>query len=109
MSTLMKLTPPRRKILIVMMQVAAKKKTSLMKGLLLKKRIMLKEKSPHMLLLQPTFKVWRTSGDLSMDNIIGDINRGVSTRSSISNFCLHTAFVSNVEPKSIFEALKDEF
>ena len=43
-----------------------------------------------------------------MDNIIGQIKEGVSTRSSISNFCRHTAFVSQIEPKSIEEALKDE-
>ena len=43
-----------------------------------------------------------------MENIIGQIKEGVSTRSSISNFCRHTAFVSQVEPKSIKEALKDE-
>ena len=43
-----------------------------------------------------------------MENITGQIKEGVSTRSSISNFCRHTAFVSQVEPKSIEEALKDE-
>ena len=43
-----------------------------------------------------------------MENIIGQIKEGVSTRSSISNFCRHTAFVSQVEPMSIEEALKDE-
>ena len=43
-----------------------------------------------------------------MENIIGQIKEGVSTRSSISNFCRHTAFVSQIEPKSIDEALKDE-
>jgi len=43
-----------------------------------------------------------------MENIIGQIKEGVSTRISISNFCRHTAFVSQVEPKSIEEALKDE-
>ena len=43
-----------------------------------------------------------------MENIIGPIKEGVSTRSSISNFCRHTAFISQVEPKSIDEALKDE-
>jgi len=41
-------------------------------------------------------------------NIIGQIKEGVSTRSSISNFCKHTAFVSQVEPNYIEEALKDE-
>ena len=43
-----------------------------------------------------------------MDNIIGQIKEGVSTRSSISNYYRHTAFVSQIEPKSIEEALKDE-
>ena len=43
-----------------------------------------------------------------MENIIRQIKEGVSTRSSISNFCRHTTFVSQIEPKSIDEALKDE-
>ena len=43
-----------------------------------------------------------------MENIIGQVKEGVSTRSSISNFYRNTAFVSKVEPKSIEEALKDE-
>jgi len=41
-------------------------------------------------------------------NIIGQIKEAVSTCSSISNFCRHTAFVSQIEPKSIDEVLKDE-
>jgi len=53
-------------------------------------------------------KEWRIPRDLSVENIIGQIKEGVSTRSSISNFCRHTALVSQVEPKSIDEALKDE-
>jgi len=53
-------------------------------------------------------KEWRIPRDLLVDNIIGQIKEGVSTRSSISNFCRHTAFVSQVEPKSIEEALKEE-
>ena len=52
-------------------------------------------------------KEWRIPGDLSVENIIGKIKEGVSTRSSISNFCRHTIFVSQIEPKSINEALKD--
>ena len=43
-----------------------------------------------------------------MDNITGQIKEGVSTRSSISNYCRHTTFVSQIEPKLIEEALKDE-
>ena len=53
-------------------------------------------------------KEWRIPRDLSVENIIGQIKKGVSKRSSISNFCMHTTFVSQVEPKSIEEALKDE-
>ena len=53
-------------------------------------------------------KEWRIPRDLSVENIIGQIKEGVSTRSSISNFCRHTAFVYQIEPKSIDEALKDE-
>jgi len=43
-----------------------------------------------------------------VENIIGQIKECVSTRSSISNLCRHTTFVSQIEPKSIDEALKDE-
>jgi len=53
-------------------------------------------------------KDWRIPRDLSVENIIGQIKEGVSTHSSISNFCRHTALVSQIEPKSIDEALKDE-
>ena len=53
-------------------------------------------------------KEWRIPRDLSVENIIRQIKESVSTRSSISNFCSHTAFVSQIEPKSIDEALKDE-
>jgi len=48
------------------------------------------------------------SKDLSMENIIGQINKGVSTRRTIASYCRHMAFVSQVEPKSIDEALKDK-
>jgi len=43
-----------------------------------------------------------------MENIIGQIQKGVSTRSDVSNYCKHMAFVSQIEPKSIEEALKDD-
>ena len=53
-------------------------------------------------------KGWRTSRDLSLGNIIGDINKGLTTRSSLNNFCRYVAFVFHVEPKSIEEALLDK-
>ena len=67
------------------------------------------QKKPIEILQQSELpKEWRIPRDLSVDNIIGQIKEGVSTRSSISNFCRHTAFVSQIEPKSIKEALDDE-
>ena len=42
-----------------------------------------------------------------MDTIIGDILRGVQTRSRLASFCEHFSFVSSIEPKKIDEALKD--
>ena len=43
-----------------------------------------------------------------MENIIGQIHKGVSTKITIANYCKHMALISQVEPKSIDEALKDE-
>ena len=42
-----------------------------------------------------------------MDSIIGDISRGVQTRSRLVSFCENFSFVSSIEPKKIDEALKD--
>jgi hypothetical protein len=42
-----------------------------------------------------------------MDTIIGDISRGVQTRSRLISFCEHFSFVSFIEPKKIEEALID--
>nr|KYP55915.1 Retrovirus-related Pol polyprotein from transposon TNT 1-94 [Cajanus cajan] len=53
-------------------------------------------------------KEWKTSKDLSIENIIGNIAKGVSTRRSIKNICNTMAFVSQVKPKIINEALHDE-
>jgi hypothetical protein len=45
--------------------------------------------------------------DHPTDNILGDINKGVSTRSRIANFCEHYSFVSSLEPLRVEEALND--
>ena len=67
------------------------------------------QKQPIEILQQSELpKEWRIPRDLSVENIIWQIKEGVSTQSSISNFCRHTTFVSQIEPKSIDEALKDE-
>ena len=51
---------------------------------------------------------WRTSKEHPIDNIIGDITKGVTTRFKISNFCYHHAYVSQVEPKNTKDALLDK-
>ena len=53
--------------------------------------------------LQPT----NVARDHPLDTIIGDISRGVQTRSRLASFCEHFTFVSSIEPKKIDEALKD--
>nr|KYP31467.1 Copia protein [Cajanus cajan] len=53
-------------------------------------------------------KEWKTSRDLSMENKIGNIVKGVLTRRAIKNICNAMDFVSQVEPKTIDEELQDE-
>ena len=50
---------------------------------------------------------WRVPKNLSLDNIIAQIQKGVTTRRSMNHFCEHMAFVSQAEPKSVTEALED--
>ena len=54
-------------------------------------------------ILQPT----NISRDHPLDTIIGDVSRGVQTRSRLALFCEHFSFVSSIELKKIDEALKD--
>jgi hypothetical protein len=42
-----------------------------------------------------------------LNTIIGDISRGVQTRSRLASFCEYFSFVSFIEPKKIEEALRD--
>jgi len=51
-------------------------------------------------------KDWIQPKGLSKDNIIGDIKQEVSTRRRIV-FCEHVAFVSQIEPKNVNDALND--
>ena len=54
-------------------------------------------------ILQPT----NIARDHPLDTIIGNISRGVQTRSRLASFYEHFSFVSSIEPKKIDEALKD--
>jgi hypothetical protein len=45
--------------------------------------------------------------DHPIDQIIGDINKGVQTQSHLASFCEHYSFVSCGEPIRIEEALND--
>ena len=53
--------------------------------------------------LQPT----NVARDHPLDTIIGDISRGVQTRSRLALFCEHFSFVSSIEPKKIDKAMFD--
>jgi hypothetical protein len=54
-------------------------------------------------ILQPT----NIARDHPLDTIIGDISRGVQTRSRLASFCENFSFVSFIEPKNIEEASRD--
>jgi hypothetical protein len=41
-----------------------------------------------------------------VDPILGDISKGVTTRSCLANFCEHYSFVSSIEPFRVEEALQ---
>jgi hypothetical protein len=45
--------------------------------------------------------------DHLLDQILGDISKGVTTRSRIAIFCEHYSFVSSIEPFRVEEALQD--
>jgi hypothetical protein len=42
-----------------------------------------------------------------VDQILGDISKGVTTRSRLANFCEHYSFVSSIKPFRVEEALQD--
>jgi hypothetical protein len=56
----------------------------------------------------PPTQVWATiQRNHSVDQILGDISKGVTTRSHLPNFCEHYSFVSSIEPFRVEEALQD--
>jgi hypothetical protein len=42
-----------------------------------------------------------------VDQILGDISKGVTTHSCLANFCEHYSFVSSIEPFKVEETLQD--
>jgi len=52
-------------------------------------------------------KEWRVPRNLSLDNVIGQVQQGVSTRSALNQLYEHMAFVSQIEPKIVADALED--
>ena len=45
--------------------------------------------------------------DHPINSILGDIHKGVTTRSQVAHFCEHYSFVSSIEPYRIEDALRD--
>jgi hypothetical protein len=45
--------------------------------------------------------------DHPVNTILGDIQKGVTTRSPVAHFCEHYSFVSSIEPHRVEEALQD--
>ena len=52
-------------------------------------------------------KAWKSVRDHPMEQIIGSPSKGVTTRSSLNLLCFHSAFVSQIVPNNIKEALGD--
>ena len=53
-------------------------------------------------------KDWKFVINHPQDQIIGNPSSGVRTRSSLRNICNNLAFISQIEPKNIKDALVDE-
>ena len=54
-------------------------------------------------------KYWRYTTNHPKDLIIGDVSKGVTTRSKLHDICAHFAFLSHIEPKKILEAEGDSY
>jgi hypothetical protein len=63
----------------------------------------IKEEAPRALPTQVRATIQRHH---RVDQILGDIIKGVTTRSRLANFCEHYSFVSSIEPFRVEEALQ---
>ena len=57
---------------------------------------------------QDLSKEWKFVINHPQDQIIGNPFSGVRTRFSLRNICYNLAFISQIEPKNINDALDDE-
>jgi hypothetical protein len=64
----------------------------------------MEEEAPHAPPTQVRATIQRNH---PIDQILGDISKGVTTRSRLANFCEHYSFVSSIEPFRVEEALLD--
>jgi hypothetical protein len=62
------------------------------------------EEVPH---APPTHVHTNIQRDHLVDQILGDIIKGVTMNSHIANFCEHYCFISSIEPFRVEEALQD--
>jgi hypothetical protein len=69
-----------------------------------KKNTLLEEEAPP---AHPTQVRATIQRNHPIDQILGDISKGVTTRSRLANFCEHYSFVSSIEPFRVEEALQD--
>ena len=60
-------------------------------------------------LTQSPPKDWRYATNHPKDRIIGDVYKGVTTRSKLHDLCGYFAFISHTEPKKILEAETDSY
>jgi len=54
-----------------------------------------------------TSRPWKHQSSHPLDQILSDLDIGVQTRSKRKNFYTFYAFLSNIEPKNVNEALTD--
>ncbi|KAJ9186900.1 hypothetical protein P3X46_002420, partial [Hevea brasiliensis] len=64
--------------------------------------------APYQAVQQDLPKNWTFKKDHPKDLIISDTSKGVTTRSSLRNIYNSLAFISQIEPSSIDEAINDE-
>ncbi|MGH2313455.1 hypothetical protein, partial [Streptococcus uberis] len=54
-------------------------------------------------------KDWKYVKSHPKELIIGDTSKGVTTRNSLRNVCNYSAFLSQIEPKTIDDAIIDKY